>query len=73
MATSRSARAALATSGLPVLSAHVVVADDALAAAHGGRVLDALCSCLGAHFDVEHCTFQLEAGTHADHESPVHE
>jgi cation diffusion facilitator family transporter len=61
------------TSGLPVLSAHVVVADDALAGGHGGRVLDALCGCLGDHFDVEHCTFQLEAGTHADHESPVHE
>ena len=49
------------TSGLPVLSAHVVVTDEALAAGHGGRVLDALCSCLGEHFDVEHCTFQLEA------------
>jgi cation diffusion facilitator family transporter len=61
------------TSGLPVLSAHVVVTDQALAAGHGGRVLDALCSCLGDHFDLEHCTFQLEAGTHADHEAPVHD
>jgi cation diffusion facilitator family transporter len=61
------------TSGLPVLSAHVVVTDEALAAGHGGRVLDALCSCLGEHFDVAHCTFQLEAGTHADHEAPVHD
>ena len=61
------------TSGLPVLSAHVVVTDAALAAGHGGRVLDALCSCLGEHFDLEHCTFQLEAGTHADHEAPVHD
>jgi cation diffusion facilitator family transporter len=61
------------TSGLPVLSAHVVVSDAALQAAHGGRVLDALCSCLGSHFDVEHCTFQLEAETHADHEAPVHD
>ena len=61
------------TSGLPVLSAHVVVSDDALQAGHGGRVLDALCSCLGSHFDVEHCTFQLEAEAHADHEAPVHD
>ena len=61
------------TSGLPVLSAHVVVTDDALAAGHGGRVLDALCACLGDHFDVAHCTFQIEAATHADHESPVHD
>jgi cobalt-zinc-cadmium efflux system protein len=61
------------TSGLPVLSAHVVVTEDALAAGHGGRVLDALCSCLGEHFDVEHCTFQLEGSAHAGHEAPVHD
>src|SRR3954451_19415060 len=61
------------TSGLPVLSAHVVVTDDALAAGHRGRVLDALCSCLGEHFDVEHCTFQLEGSAHAGHEAPVHD
>lgn len=61
------------TSGLPVLSAHVVITDEALAAGHGGRVLDALCSCLGSHFDVEHCTFQLEARSHAGHEAPVHD
>jgi cation diffusion facilitator family transporter len=61
------------TSGLPVLSAHVVVTDEALDAGHGGRVLDSLCACLGDHFDVEHCTFQLEAGTHAAHESPMHD
>jgi cation diffusion facilitator family transporter len=61
------------TSGMPVLSAHVVVTDEALEAGHGGRVLDALCACLGSHFDVDHCTFQLEAEQHADHEAPVHE
>jgi cation diffusion facilitator family transporter len=61
------------TSGLPVLSAHVVVTDEALAAGHGGRVLDALCECLGDHFDMEHCTFQLEAAAHAGHEAPVHD
>ena len=61
------------TSGLPVLSAHVVITDEALVAGHGGRVLDALCACLGDHFDVEHCTFQLESETHAGHEAPVHD
>jgi cobalt-zinc-cadmium efflux system protein len=61
------------TSGLPVLSAHVVVTEDALAAGHGGKVLDALCSCLGEHFDLEHCTFQLEGAAHAGHEAPVHD
>jgi cation diffusion facilitator family transporter len=61
------------TSGQPVLSAHVVVSDDALQAGHGGQVLDALCACLGSHFDMEHCTFQLEPETHAEHEAPVHD
>jgi cation diffusion facilitator family transporter len=61
------------TSGLPVLSAHVVVTDEALAAGHGGRVLDALCVCLGEHFDLEHCTFQIEAAAHSGHEAPVHD
>jgi cation diffusion facilitator family transporter len=61
------------TSGLPVLSAHVVVRDEDLEAGHGGRVLDALCACLGDHFDVAHCTFQLEGEAHAGHESPVHD
>jgi cobalt-zinc-cadmium efflux system protein len=61
------------TSGLPVLSAHVVVTDEALADGHGGRILDALGTCLGAHFDLAHCTFQLEAEAHAGHEAPVHD
>ncbi len=61
------------TSGLPVLSAHVVVTEEALAAGHGGRVLDALCECLGEHFDMDHCTFQIEAEAHAGHEAPVHD
>jgi len=61
------------TSGQPVLSAHVVVTDDVLADGHGGRVLDALCSCLGHHFDLEHCTFQLESAGHRGHEAPVHD
>ncbi|WP_138758925.1 cation diffusion facilitator family transporter [Modestobacter altitudinis] len=61
------------TSGQPVLSAHVVVREEVLAEGHGGRVLDALCSCLGAHFDLEHCTFQLESPSHRGHESPVHD
>jgi cobalt-zinc-cadmium efflux system protein len=61
------------TSGLPVLSAHVVVRDELLSDGHGGRVLDALGTCLGAHFDLEHCTFQLESPGHRGHEAPVHD
>jgi cobalt-zinc-cadmium efflux system protein len=60
------------TSGLPVLSVHVVV-EDAVLNDHGGaRVLDRLGECLGEHFDVEHCTFQLEPVGHVDHEAHVH-
>lgn len=61
------------TSGMPVLSAHVVVSDEALADGGAGRVLDQLSDCLAHHFDVEHCTFQLESATHADHEHAVHD
>ena len=60
------------TSGLPVLSVHVVVADQALDDGGGARVLDALGACLADHFDVEHCTFQLEPAGHAEHESHSH-
>jgi cobalt-zinc-cadmium efflux system protein len=60
------------TSGLPVLSAHVVVADEALADGGGARVLDHLGECLAGHFDVEHCTFQLEPATHREHEQALH-
>jgi cobalt-zinc-cadmium efflux system protein len=60
------------TSGVPVLSAHVVVADDYLAEGGGGRVLDQLAVCLAGHFDVEHCTFQLEPASHLSHERAVH-
>ena len=44
------------TSGLPVLSAHVVV-DDRISSV---KVLDELCLCLQGDFDVEHSTIQLE-------------
>jgi cobalt-zinc-cadmium efflux system protein len=60
------------TSGIPVLSAHVVIADAALADGGGARVLDQLAECLGGHFDVEHCTFQLEPASHREHERAVH-
>jgi len=61
------------TSGIPVLSVHIVVDDDVLADNAGGRVLDDLGECLAHHFDVEHCTFQLEPVGHAEHErTPPH-
>ena len=60
------------TSGVPVLSAHVVVDDACLADGRSGQVLDRLGECLGEHFDVEHCTFQLEPVGHAAHEGAQH-
>lgn len=60
------------TSGVPVLSAHVVVEDAVIAAGETGGVLDALGECLAGHFDVEHCTFQIEPAAHAAHESATH-
>ncbi|MFD7510721.1 cation diffusion facilitator family transporter [Streptomyces sp. NPDC059853] len=56
------------TSGLPVLSAHVVVTQETLDAVGHERMLHELQGCLGEHFDVEHCTFQLEPHGHAAHE-----
>ena len=45
------------TSGVNVVSAHVVLEPEADAAA----VLDFLCECLSGDFDIEHSTFQLES------------
>ncbi|MDN0198659.1 cation diffusion facilitator family transporter [Streptomyces sp. S.PNR 29] len=57
------------TSGMPVLSAHVVVRSDVLNAIGHEKMLHELQGCLGDHFDVEHCTFQLEPSGHAEHEA----
>ncbi|MFF9028861.1 cation diffusion facilitator family transporter [Streptomyces iakyrus] len=57
------------TSGMPVLSAHVVVSPEALNAIGHEKMLHELQGCLGDHFDVEHCTFQLEPSGHAEHEA----
>ncbi|GHH95181.1 cation diffusion facilitator family transporter [Streptomyces capillispiralis] len=57
------------TSGMPVLSAHVVVSSEVLNAFGHEKMLHELQGCLGDHFDVAHCTFQLEPGGHAEHEA----
>jgi cobalt-zinc-cadmium efflux system protein len=59
------------TSGLPVLSAHVVVDPAVLTGNQSAAMLDALQFCLRGHFDVVHSTFQLEPAGHADHEPSV--
>lgn len=60
------------TSGVPVLSAHVVVEDAVFDGAGSANVLDGLSDCLAGHFDVEHCTFQLEPARHRKHEHLSH-
>jgi len=56
------------TSGIPSLSAHVTVTDEALDARGVGPILDDLCECVSAHFDVRHATFQVEPLSHEAHE-----
>jgi cobalt-zinc-cadmium efflux system protein len=48
------------TSGMHVVSAHVVLGEDA----KPGDVLDHLALCLSADFDINHSTFQLETPEH---------
>jgi cobalt-zinc-cadmium efflux system protein len=60
------------TSGTPVMSAHVVVDDACVAEGRTGEVLDHLAVCLAGHFDVEHCTFQVEPPGHQAHEAAHH-
>jgi len=60
------------TSNLPTLSAHVVIDDSCFTDSHAPQLLDQLQSCLTGHFDVEHCTFQLEPASHASHEPGTH-
>jgi len=48
------------TSGMNVVSAHVVLGEDA----KPGDILDHLATCLSADFDINHSTFQLETPEH---------
>jgi cobalt-zinc-cadmium efflux system protein len=61
-------------SGLPVLTAHVVLEPGCFEDGHAARLLGDLQDCVAAHFDVsvEHSTFQLEPPDHAEHEHTTH-
>jgi cobalt-zinc-cadmium efflux system protein len=56
------------TSGMNVVSAHVVLAPGADAPS----VLDELCRCLSGDFDIEHSTFQLETADRRRLEEAAH-
>ncbi|PWD51770.1 cation transporter [Serinibacter arcticus] len=60
------------TSGVPVLTAHVVVADDVATSQGYCAVLDRVQECLHGHFDVEHSTLQIEPVSHSrEHPEPA--
>lgn len=61
--------------GLPVLTAHVVVEDLCFHNGHAPAMLDELQRCAAAHFDIsiEHSTFQLEPASHGAHEPAAHD
>jgi cobalt-zinc-cadmium efflux system protein len=56
------------TSGIPSLSAHVTVTDEALDEHGVGGILDRLCACTNEDFGVRHATFQVEPVSHREHE-----
>ena len=60
--------------GLPVLTAHVVVEDACFTNGHAAQMLTDLQACVADHFDVsvEHSTFQLESPDHAQREHTTH-
>lgn len=60
------------TSGVNVMSAHVVVDDQLVRDGQGTAILDTLSELMRDKFHVEHSTFQLEEPGHLDHEGAMH-
>ena len=62
------------SSDLPVLTAHVVVADACFRDGRAPELLTRLQDCVASHFPVsiEHSTFQLESDAHRDEEHVSH-
>jgi len=56
------------TSGMPALSAHVTVTDEALRTRGVGQILDDLTHCVAEDCGIDHATFQVEPETHQEHE-----
>ncbi len=61
--------------GLPILTAHVVVDDECFHDGHAPELLTQLQACVAEHFAVavEHSTFQLERASHGETEHPTHD
>ncbi|GAA1347141.1 cation diffusion facilitator family transporter [Falsarthrobacter nasiphocae] len=62
------------TTGLPVLTAHVVIEESCFRDGHSAEILLELQQCVAGHFaiSVEHSTFQLEPVGHAEIEPHAH-
>lgn len=62
--------ASLVATGLPVLTAHVVVDESCFHDGHLGPMLDELQECIASDFDVTHSTIQFESAAHAGTRDP---
>ena len=65
--------ASTVATGLPVLTAHIVVKDGCFVSGHVAEQLQAVQECVSEHFDVaiHHSTFQIETADIAAHEPDV--
>ncbi|KAM9861480.1 cation diffusion facilitator family transporter [Leucobacter sp. BZR 635] len=60
------------TSGVSVMSAHIVPSAAATDAGEHPRILDELTMIMRERFGIEHCTFQFEEASHLGHEGLMH-
>lgn len=60
------------TSGVSVMSAHVVLERHTLREGRSNQVLDALTVSMRENFHIEHCTIQFEEPGHLEHEGSLH-
>ena len=59
--------------GIPILTAHLVVDDTCFHDGHLGELLDQVQACIHTDFGIEHSTIQFESVDHAAHEHATHE
>lgn len=60
------------TSGVTIMSAHVVLDEATAGSARDPQLLDTLTERMRGRFNIEHCTFQLEEPGHLAHEGAMH-
>lgn len=59
--------------GIPILTAHLVVDDTCFHDGHLGELLDQVQACIHTDFGIKHSTIQFESVDHAAHEHATHE